>query len=89
MTAIDTFAASTQTLETTCRNAEIAAPSDDDELEIIPRAIMLSAPGTVKFDMMGGQLGISLPLPGGVMLPIRPTKIYSTGTDSVTIILFW
>lgn len=75
--------------------AAICSPSDSVDLATVPRAILLSAAGNVKVDMLAhqdgnaNQTGLTLPLPGGVLIPIRPTKIYATGTDAVTITLFW
>lgn len=76
-------------LVTPAQNAAIASPSDSADLATIPRGMLLNSGGNVKVDMMGGQTGVTLALPGGVVIPIRPTKIYATGTDAVTIALLW
>jgi hypothetical protein len=67
-------------------NAFVITPSDDDELALVPATITVSAFAVVKMDLVGGTTGISIPCAAGIPLPWRPTKIYATGTDNVTII---
>lgn len=66
-------------------NAYEVAPSDDDDLPFVPRVLILDVSGTVTMDLLGGSKEVSIPLVAGFN-PIRPTKVYATGTDSVTII---
>jgi hypothetical protein len=66
-------------------NGFVVTPSDTENLPFVARSIHLSADGTVKMDLVGGATEISLFLVGGVAHPYRPSKIYATGTDDVTI----
>jgi hypothetical protein len=65
-------------------NGFVVTPSNTVDLAIVPRVLILSAAGTVKMDLVGGASGVSIPLQAGFN-PIRPTRIYATGTDAVTI----
>lgn len=66
-------------------NAYVVTPSDTQDLPLCPRVLILSAPATVKMNLLGGSAGVSILLQAGFS-PIRPTRVFSTGTDSVTIV---
>jgi hypothetical protein len=64
-------------------------PNNSNDLAQVPRCLILSAAGTVKMDLMGGTQGISVPLQAGFN-PIRPTRVYATGTTAgLTIVGGW
>ena len=65
-------------------NAYAVTPSDTEDLPFCPRVLILNAAGTVKMDLLGGSSGVSIPLQAGFN-PIRPTRVYATGTAAVTI----
>ncbi len=65
-------------------NAYAVTPSDTEDLPFCPRVLILDAAGTVKMDLLGGSSGVSIPLQAGFN-PIRPTRVYATGTAAVTI----
>jgi hypothetical protein len=65
-------------------NAYVVTPSDTEDLPYCPRVLILSAAGTVKMDLLGGSSGVSIPLQAGFN-PIRPTRVYASGTAAVTI----
>lgn len=66
--------------------AFVITPSDTADLEFSPRCLILSADGVVKMDLLGGTTAISIPLQAGFN-PIRPTRVYATGTTlGITII---
>lgn len=70
-------------------NAVAVTPSDTVDLAIVPRVLFLSAPATVRVQMVGGGAPVAIPLEAG-MTPIRVTRIYATGTTAgVTIIAGW
>lgn len=69
-------------------NGAVVVPDDDTDLAIVPRVLILNEAGTVKMDLVGGAEGVSVPLQAGFN-PIRPTRIYATGTDAVTIFAGW
>ena len=66
-------------------NAYAVTPSDTEDLPFCPRVLILDIAGTVKMDLLGGSSGVSIPLQPGFN-PIRPTRVYATGTAAVTIV---
>lgn len=71
--------------ETPVVQAYVVTPSDTEELPVCPRCLILSAAITVKMDLLGGSKAVPVPLQAGFN-PIRPTKVYATGTGSATIV---
>lgn len=64
-------------------------PDDDTDLDVCPRCLILDAAGTVTVDMLGSGTMIAVPLLAGFN-PIRPRRVYATGTDSsLTIVGGW
>ena len=74
---------------TPAQNVAVASFSDTVDFAVIPRAIMLGTAGNLKVNTQGGQTGVTLALPAGIMIPVRVTRIYATGSDAVTVMLFW
>ena len=72
-------------VEAPITNAYIVTPSDTADLAFCPRCLILSEAGTVTMNMLGGNTSIAIPLQAGFN-PIRPTRIYASGTDAVTIV---
>lgn len=66
-------------------NAYAVTPSDTEDLPFCPRVLILDAAGTVKMNLLGGNTEVSVPLVAGFN-PIRPTRVFSTGTSAVTIV---
>jgi hypothetical protein len=56
-------------------------PDDGTDLAICPRCLIIDAPGTVTMDLLGGSENVAVPLQAGFN-PIRPTRVYASGTDS-------
>lgn len=71
--------------ESSVTQAFVIAPSNTEDLAIVPRCLILSAAGVVKMDLVGGTAAISIPLQAGFN-PIRPKRVYATGTAAVTIV---
>ena len=66
-------------------NAYTVTPSDSADLPYCPRVLILSEAGTVKMNLLGGSTEVSVPLVAGFN-PIRPTRVFATGSDAVTIV---
>jgi hypothetical protein len=62
--------------------AYAVTPSDTEDLPACPYCLILEVAGKVKMDLLGGSKAVPVPLQAGFN-PIRPTKVYSTGTDDV------
>lgn len=84
----DTFAGHNPSLDGPAQNAATITPNDSTDLTNTTRALLLSAAGTVTVDMVGTGTNIALPLQAGVN-PVRVSRVYSTGTDSLTIVGLW
>jgi len=84
----DKFTYHSAGLESPAISAAIVTPNDSADLEFVSRGLVLSAAGTVTVDMLGAGENIAIPLQAG-WNPIRVKRIYSTGTDSITIVSVW
>lgn len=84
----DAFETHESGLTSPARNAETVTPDDDNDLPNTARALLLSAAGTVTVDMVGTGTDIALPLRAGFN-PVSVSRVYSTGTDSLTIVALW
>jgi hypothetical protein len=56
-------------------------PNDFVDLDVCPRCLILDAAGLVTMDLLGGSENVQIPLQAGFN-PIRPTRVYASGTDS-------
>lgn len=70
------------------RNAATVSPNDSTDLPNVARCLLLSAAGTVTVDMVGVGTNIALPLQAGYN-PLCVSRVYSTGTDALTIVALW
>lgn len=69
-------------------------PNDSTDLVEVPRAINVHRTGgqnhtTVKCILSGDTVAVSLIVPIGNIVPIRTSRIYSTGTDATTVIALY
>jgi len=62
-----------------------AVKSDSVDLTVRPRWIMCNVAGTVKMTDWGGT-ALTLTLLAGVFYPVRPVRIWATGTSATGII---
>ena len=84
----DDFSSHAPSLDGPAKNAAAVTPNDSTDLTTAARALLLSAAGTVTVDMVGTGSNIALPLQAGIN-PVRVTRVYDTGTDSLTIVALW
>lgn len=66
--------------------AFVITPDDDTDLDVCPRCLILDESGTVTMDLLGGSTNVPVPLQAGFN-PIRPTRVYASGTDSTLTIV--
>lgn len=62
-----------------------AVKSDTVNLTVMPRAIMCNVAGNVKITDVEGN-AFTITLAASVVYPIRPTRVWSTGTTATGII---
>lgn len=88
MPQIDPYAPSIPGLESPASNALTVVPSDTQDLPVKPRALIIGdTAGTLSVQMDNGTLTIYAH--EGAILPIRPTRIFATGTTARTITAVW
>jgi hypothetical protein len=69
-------------------------PNDSTDLVEVPRALNVHKSGvqshaTVKCILSGDTVAVSLTLLIGDIVPIRTSRVYSTGTDATTVIALY
>jgi hypothetical protein len=84
----DQFHSHASGLDSPARNAAAVTPNDSTDLANTTRALLLSAAGDVTVDMQGVGSNITLPMQAGYN-PVQVTRVYATGTDSLTIVALW
>jgi len=71
------------------QNAATVTPSDSSGLDRTTSALYIGSSGDVKVNLENsGEAVIFKAVPVG-LLPLRVTKVYSTGTDASSIIALW
>lgn len=77
-------------LDFPAQNAFIVIKSDSADLEAESRGLYIGGAGTLKVDMIGTGEGITFSgVTAGSVLPIRVSKVYSTGTTATAIIALY
>jgi len=64
-------------------------PHDSNELGFVTRALYVGGAGTVTVTMYGSGSNVAFEVVAGAILPIRVTKVLSTGTDATLIVALW
>ena len=62
-------------------------PSDSVNLSFIPRGVYIGATGNLKVSDTDGTIVTFTALAAGVIHPLSPVRIYSTGTTATGIII--
>jgi len=70
-------------------NAVAVTPSDSVDLSYVSRAVYVGASGNVKVVMADSGTVTFVGVPAGATLPIRVSRIWSTGTTATNIIALW
>jgi hypothetical protein len=76
----DTFATAIRGLESPAYDVFAITPANED-LATLPRALWVDAPGDLVIPDVNGD-SITLDVPAGIILPIRPKQV-RTGTTAV------
>lgn len=69
-------------------HAASVTPSDDTDLASAARALYVGTGGDVKLSTIHGESVTFSNVPVGI-LPIRATRVYSTGTTATDIVALW
>jgi hypothetical protein len=70
-------------------NAAAVTPNDSTDLTYTTRALFVGGAGNIAVTMAGGQSVTFTGVPAGALLPIRVTRVLSTGTTATTITAIW
>lgn len=71
------------------QSAAAITPNDSVDLTVATRGIYVGSAGDVKVDMLGSGTVTFTSLQAGTVLPVRATRVYSTGTDATGLIALW
>lgn len=89
MPAIDLHANMGEGLTSPYDNAAEVTPSDTVDLTYVTRALWCAVTGTVKVTMLGGG-DVTIDHGAHVLLPIRVTRVWATGTaNTPKIVALW
>ena len=69
-------------------NASMVTPSDSADLAYVTRSLWIGAQGTLKVTMLGGG-DVTFNVSQHMELPIRVTRIWSTGTSASDVVALW
>jgi hypothetical protein len=70
-------------------NAAAVTPNDSTDLTYTSRAIFVGGAGNIAVTMAGGQSVTFTGIIAGALLPIRVSRILSTGTTATNIMAIW
>ena len=77
-----------KTLNTYGRAAAVT-PHDTNDLSVPCDALWVGGTGAVKIDTAGGDTVTISAVPAGATVPIRCTRVYSTGTTATAIVAMY
>jgi hypothetical protein len=70
-------------------NAAAVTPNDSTDLAVTSRALFVGGAGNIAVTMAGGQSITFTGVTAGAVLPIRVSRILSTGTTATSIVAVW
>jgi hypothetical protein len=89
MPAVDKFTRQETMDYSPATNAVLVAAHDTNELGYVTRGLYVGVTGDVKVTMHDSGTVTFTAVPGGVILPVRVTKVFNTGTTATNIIALW
>lgn len=70
-------------------SAAAVTPHDTNDLASETRMLYVGGAGAVKVDLVDTDAVTFAAVPAGTVLPIRVTRVYSTGTTATSIVALW
>ena len=90
MPATDQFSFNQEGLTSPADNAVAVTPSNSTDLTYATRAIYVGGAGNVVVTMVGGGSNVTFTgVQAGSILPIRVTRVLSTGTTATSIVALY
>lgn len=82
----DNFAGNASGLDSPAHDAFTPAQSDSVDMAIATRAIYVGVSGDIKLNTVGGETVTFVGVPQGTFLPVRASRIWSTGTTATSLV---
>ncbi|WP_375229896.1 spike base protein, RCAP_Rcc01079 family [Roseobacter sp. S98] len=73
-------------LESPCEGLEAVTPSDSEDLAQVTRALYVGGGGDLAVRAKDGSQATFVSLKAGQMIPVRVSRVFSTGTTATGII---
>ncbi len=73
-------------LESPAEGILAVTPDDNTDLSEVSRALYIGGTGDVAVQMKDGSTGTFVGVPGGIMLPLRASRVLATGTTATNIL---
>jgi hypothetical protein len=90
MAATDDFASVEDVISAPVRNAVAVTPDDNNDLGHATRSLYVGGAGDVTVNMLRtGSAILFKAVPVGTVLPIRVTRVKSTGTTATNLSAVW
>jgi hypothetical protein len=90
MPAADQFSSFSEGLMSPADNAVAVTPNDSTDLTYVTRCVYVGGAGNVTVTMAGGGSNVAyVAVPAGTFMPIRVSRILSTGTTATSILALY
>lgn len=86
MPAVDQQSGMAEGLTGPADNQVLVTPSDSTDLTYVSRAIYCGGAGTLTVTPAGGGSNVAYTVVAGAVLPIRVSRVLSTGTTATNIV---
>lgn len=83
----DTFVNNSVNLNDPAPNFELITPSDSTDMTIVPRFLIVGVSGSIKMTDRRGTTSV-IPVQAGVV-PLRPSRVWATGTTATGLVACW
>ena len=89
MPAIDVFRSYGSDSQGPATHAADVAPSDGSDISHVTRAIYVGGAGDLRVTLKGGGDVTFRNLGSGVLLPVRATRVWQSGTTAGDLVALW
>ena len=89
MAAVDQQYGMVEGLTGPADNQVAITPSDSTDLAYISRALFIGGAGTIRVTPTSGQSAVTYTVPAGMILPIRVSRVWSTGTTATNVVSWY
>lgn len=86
---IDDYKFNSQTVTAPANRAVSVTPSDSQDLTAVARSLYIGGSGNVSVVTSGGDTVTFIGLTAGTILPVRVSRVRSTGTTATNIVALW